>query len=363
MKPAPPSRLKPRAAALLAVLWLVSLLVILVASTTKLLDHDMDAASSRRQVFRARMLAEAALAIAMSPGLEPDDPLLRRDFGNGEGFEVQISGEDGYINPNVALGVQGVAVAPQPPMLNPDPQNPQNPNPLQPTPPLADPSLGSGGVGNAGIMERVFISWGMSKLDSDRLLANLRDWVDPDDFRASFSTGAESREYRAIGMDGMPFNRPFRSLDEMSMVLGMGLVERAHPSWRRSFSLYGAGQLNLTQAPVDAIVMVTGCNPALAQRWVARRVGADGVLNTQDDPQTSPEVILRELGVIQTAAILPLVNAVPLAMSGIGTRRLTVRVKVGDLTRQWHAVVQQGNGAVVLRHLHEGAGDPEDPKP
>ena len=63
LQPQCPHR-RQRAAALLAVLWLVALLVMLVASTTKLLDQDMDAAIARRQVFRARMLAEAALAPA-----------------------------------------------------------------------------------------------------------------------------------------------------------------------------------------------------------------------------------------------------------------------------------------------------------
>jgi general secretion pathway protein K len=355
LQPQCPHR-RQRAAALLAVLWLVALLVMLVASTTKLLDQDMDAAIARRQVFRARMLAEAALAIAMSQGIEPDDPLLRRQFGEDESYEVQISGEDGYINPNVALGAAPVAVAPQVPT---DPNGQPAPDPSQPVPQTPPPVLanpGLGGVGNLGILERMFTSWGMSKLDSDKLLANLRDWVDPDDFRASFSSGAESREYKALGMEGMPFNRPFRSLDEMAMVLGMGLIERGHPQWRKAFSLYGAGQLNLTQAPAQSIVMLTGCSPELAQRWVARRTGPDGVLNTQDDPVSSPELILRELGVVQTAAILPLVNAVPLSASGIGTRRITIRVKVGDLQRDWHAVVQQGNGAYVLRYLYEGEG-------
>jgi general secretion pathway protein K len=294
-------------AALLAVLWVIALLMGLVAASALLLTQDLDAAAAKRQVFRARMLAEGALAIAMNPDIKPDDPLLRRQVSDDERYEVEMTGEDGLINPNVLLQRE-----------------------------------------DRDTFRRIFRTWGLSLAQADSVIDCLIDWVDGDDFARI--KGAESKAY---GLNGMPFNRPFRSIEEMGMVRGMELVEQANPQWRTWFSVYASGVLDVNEARPEIVSAITGAQLRLAQLLRANRLGRDGLLNTEDDAKM-PDVpnALQVLGIPSTYAQ---------ALSSIlsvrsTTQRLVVRVRVGDLDREVSAVVRGaiGQGATAILHMSEG---------
>ncbi|HYF35381.1 MAG TPA: hypothetical protein VD994_08845 [Prosthecobacter sp.] len=281
-----------RGAALLAVLWVVALLIGLVAGASLMIMQDLDMSGVKRQVFRARMLGEAALAIAMNPDVKPDDPLLRQQVGPDERFEVELTGEDGLLNPNVLLVREDRAT-----------------------------------------LRRVFLYWGLTPQQSDLLIDSLLDWVDGDDFVRV--RGAESKAY---GRNGMPFNRPFRSIEEMAMVRGMQDLEQIYPSWRTWFSVYASGVLDLNSAQPEMIAAVTGADIRRAQQVRSMRLGRDGRLNTQDDYEfkTLDEPI----------ATLGVANADPAALVAVLsvqslTRRILVKVQVGDFQREV-AVVARG---------------------
>jgi len=284
-------------AALLAVLWVIALLLGLVAGASLLLTQDLDSAAAKRQIFRARMLAESALAIAMNPGIQkPDDPLLRRQVADDEEYEVQMTGEDGFINPNVLLQRE-----------------------------------------DREAFRRIFRHWGMELTQADDLIDAMIDWVDADDFRRI--KGAEKKEY---GLDsGMPFNRPFRSIEEMSMVRGMQIVEQAYPEWRTWFSVYASGQLDVNEARPEVIAALTGCQIRQAQTLRTSRLGRDGILNTKDDaPMPDIGSALAALG-IPSSSPSPLASLISVTSA---TKRLVVRVRVGDLERELSAVVRGGLG-------------------
>lgn len=293
-------------AALLAVLWIVALLIGLVAGASLLLTQDLDAAASKRQIFRARMLAESALAIAMNPDVKPDEPLLRRRLSDDEEYAVQMTGEDGLINPNVLLKRE-----------------------------------------DRETFRRVFRYWGMTLQQADALIDALIDWVDADDFKRI--NGAEKKEY---GLNGMPFNRPFRSIEEMSMVRGMQEVEQAYPEWRTWFSVYASGVLDVNEARPEVVSAVTGAQIRLAQNLRTSRLGRDGQLNTQDDtPMPDLTSALAMLG-IPSATPGGLANVLSVQSA---TKRLVVRVRVGDLERELSAVVRGaiGQGATAILWMSE----------
>lgn len=76
-----------RGSALLAVMWVIALLTSLVATTMLLLREDVDTIETRRQMFRARMLAEQGLALAAHPDVKQDDEeLLRHEVERGVGW-------------------------------------------------------------------------------------------------------------------------------------------------------------------------------------------------------------------------------------------------------------------------------------
>lgn len=291
-----------RGAALLAVLWIITLLIGLITATSLLLMQDMELAATKRQVFRARMLSEAALAIAMNPDIKPDDPLLRRQVADDERFIVEMTGEDGLLNPNVLLQRE-----------------------------------------DRETLRRIFMHWGMNIQQANILIDRMLDWVDEDDF--SRIQGGESKLY---GQTGMPFNRPFRSLEEMSLVRGMELVEESYPQWRDWFSIYASGTLDLNEAQPEVVAAVTGVDIRFAQNLRSQRVGRDGILNTEDDnPMPDLTSALAILG-------LPVGNSDTLASLlsvQSSTRRILVKVQVGDLERQTAAVVRgaigQGTTAIL----------------
>lgn len=291
-----------RGAALLAVLWVIALLIGLVTATSLLLMQDIEMAAVKRQVFRARMLSEAALAIAMNPDLKPDDPLLRRQVAEDEAFIVEMTGEDGLLNPNVLLQRE-----------------------------------------DRETLRRIFLYWGMNVQQANALIDRLLDWVDADSF--SRVQGGEEKLYNIAGM---PFNRPFRSLEEMALVSGMEMVEEAYPDWRSWFSIYSSGILDVNEAQPEVIAAVTGTDIRYAQTLRAQRVGRDGLLNTLDDAPL-PDVA-------SAMAVLGLSANDPRGFSSIlsvqsSTRRILVKVQVGDLERTTAAVVRgaigQGTTAIL----------------
>lgn len=288
-------------------LWVIALLMGLVAASALLLTQDLDAAAAKRQVFRARMLAEGALAIAMNPDIKADDPLLRRQVSEDERYEVEMTGEDGLINPNVLLQRE-----------------------------------------DRDTFRRIFRTWGLSLAQADSVIDCLIDWVDGDDFARI--KGAESKAY---GLNGMPFNRPFRSIEEMSMVRGMELIEQANPQWRTWFSVYASGVLDLNEARPEIVSAITGAQMRLAQLLRTNRLGRDGLLNTQDDGKIdSVASALQVLGIPSTYA--QTLSSILTVKST--TQRLVVRVRVGDLDREVSAVVRGaiGQGATAILYMSEG---------
>ena len=283
--------------ALLAVLWIIALLSLLVATTSLLVMQDVDTVGARRQMFRARMLAEMGLAFAAHPDVKTDDPLLHQQVAEGEGFDVEIRGEDGRLNPNTLLQRQ-----------------------------------------DRETLRRVFRYWGMDLVQADGLIDALIDWTDQDSF-----TQPKGAEYRQYNIPGLPFNRPFRSIEEMSLVRGMAQVEAVYPGWRDWFSIHSSGALDINEAEPEVLSAITGADIVVCQQVQARRVGRDGIRNTRDDS------LLPDL---QTALRLLGVQGNPQALSGIlsvqsNTRRIVSHGTTGGFTKSIVAVVQgspQGGG-------------------
>lgn len=307
MRRCPPSTLafpaRQRGAALLAVLWIIALLLGLVAATSLLLMQDIELAAVKRQVFRARMLSEAALAIAMNPDVKADDPLLRRQVAEDERFLVEMTGEDGVLNPNVLLQRE-----------------------------------------DKDTLRRVFMYWGMNVQQANILIDRLLDWVDGDDFAR-----VQGGERKLYNRNGMPFNRPFRSIEEMSLVSGMELVEQAYPQWRDWFSIYASGVVDVNSARPEVMAAVTGTEIRFAQNLRNQRLGRDGQLNTEDDLELDIASALAILGIPSGDARATLLSA------NSSTRRILVKVQVGDLERQTAAVIRgaPGQGASAILWMGE----------
>ncbi|MEI6536342.1 MAG: hypothetical protein WCN98_13430, partial [Verrucomicrobiaceae bacterium] len=204
--------------ALLVVLWVIAFLSFLIVTTMMVAMQDVDSVASRQIVFRARLLAEMGLNIGAHPMVKEGDPLLRNKLSDLESYEALITNEEGRLNINAMLTEQ-----------------------------------------RRGVLERLFQIWGLKAPDAEGVVDCLLDWVDTDDFKRL--RGAEKLDYKKAGFAGRPYNRPFRSLDDMLLVQGMELVAEANPKWREAFTLWGAGALDINEAAADLIAAVADVPP------------------------------------------------------------------------------------------------------
>ncbi len=299
--------------ALLAVMWIIALLVGLVGTTALLLSEDVETSTTRRQVFRARTLAERGLAIGAHPQVKPDDPMLRYEVSPGEGYIVTVSGEDGRLNPNVLLERD-----------------------------------------DRQTLMRIMKAWGLKLPEMQVLIDSMLDWVDQDPLVRL--GGAETKFYNT---PGLPFNRPFRSVDEMALVRGMDYVERIYPSWRDWFSIYASGTVDLNEASAEIITALTGAEPRFAAELVARRLGKDGIKGTQDD--------LLYPDVASALLLLHVTSSDPQAASRLfgvqsSMRRIESTGVAGDFRRTLFAVVRgpAGGGGGASQVLWMGEEDSRD---
>ena len=277
-------------------MWVIAILVALVFGTVALLTEDVEMSNTRRQMFLARTLAEQGLAIGAHPQVKQDDPLLRYEVAPGEGYIVEIEGEDGRINPNVLLQRE-----------------------------------------DRGTWINITRAWGLNLQEAQILIDSLLDWVDPDLFvRLS---GAETKFYNR---PGFPFNRPFRSVDEMMLVRGMDYVNRIYPNWRDWFSIYSSGVVDVNEVTPEVISALTNADPRFASELVARRLGRDGIRGTKDD-LLYPDV----------ASALLVLNVRPTNNQGgqsiLGVNSSIRRVKstgvAGDFRRTIYAVLRGAPGS------------------
>ena len=141
------------------------------------------------------------------------DQLLCHSATYGGGFEVKLVSEEARLNVNVLLQ-----------------------------------------SGDTTLLKRVFGRWGLDPQQASTMIDALKDWVDADD-KTSLN-GAEKRDYEKAGFKGMPFNRPFKELDEMMLVFGMEEVDAMRPDWREGVTIFGDGVVDVNDVRTGLIAPV-----------------------------------------------------------------------------------------------------------
>ena len=250
------ARHHPRAAALLAVIWLIAILAIATMSALRVISFDVEVASSKIHGSRARQLAEMGVAVGANPAVMRSDPLLRQfDDQAGEGFQVRLISEGGRFNLNAIL--------------------------LQ-----EDESL----------LLSIFTYWGLELDEAQAVIDALADWVDADE--ETRLNGAEIDFYEGLGRINQPFNRPFYDIDEARLVRGMDRVETLRPDWRNWFTIWSSGALDLNEATAELIAAAAEISPEQAAILPELVTGMDGIRDTEDDePFENPASALDLLGI------------------------------------------------------------------
>jgi hypothetical protein len=273
-RPRPIGRHQEAASALLLVLFTILLVSSLVVSVIAFLKSSVDEYSAFNHQFRARQLAQSGLAFGLNPQTENTDrALLAQKASDGGQFEVTITSESTRLNVNFLL---------------------QN--------------------GRDDILETLFRKWGVETNAALAAVEGLQDWVTAgQNVPEQGSNQAQQMEQQqqdqqsaAVQGAGQPSNpqqpqlqlvRPFRSVEEMSLVPEFAPVAAAEPDWTKYFTVWSDGTINVNAADANVIALVTGVTPEQAKHFVQHRWGRDGIPYTADDtPYLTMDQVRTELG-------------------------------------------------------------------
>ncbi len=292
---------------LLAVFWLLAILSFVVFTGLSSVVNQVDRQSVQNQAFRAEQLIERGLAIAAHSGVEPGSPLLLFEPEPTESLTVVLESEAARFNLNALLRRE-------------DRQQ----------------------------LQQLFAAWGLGLAESEGLIDRLLDWIDTDDLTRA--NGAEQEEYLEAGLAGLPFDRPFQSLDEVAQVLGMAELETLMPDWRDWLTLWSStGKLDLNAAAPMLIQVACNCSLVSAESFVQTRNGSDGLPQTLDDVrfQTVDEALsfLGDTGLTpeQIAARLTVTDPV---------KRVAIVAMVGDYGARRDVVLSK-NDRIQLHYWRD----------
>lgn len=290
--PRPSNNLRNRArqaSALIAVFWMIAVLGMVVFASAKALKLDTTQGRLDRNRIYARRMAETGIEIGRHPSIKPGDPLMHFDNGGGMGYDVRIVAEEARLNINALLAREDVA-----------------------------------------LLQRVFRAWGLTPELTSALVDGLRDWVDADN--NSRLNGAEERDYQRLGLEGMPFNRPFARVDDMILVRGMELLDQVRPDWREWFTVFGDGLIDVNDARPELISIIAEVPMERLAPLLTLRAGPDGIRHTEDDGRvTSVQQFAQLLGIFQPVIVERLTGWVQ--FSG-PIRRIESTGRMGDVQRR-----------------------------
>lgn len=252
-----------RGAALLLVVWVAVFFGIVLSTFAFSMRTEMDAARNFREQAEAAMLAKAGIARGLADLInaktqqDVTSPLVLPyrvgpvRLGRGT-YDVLVTNEDSRIS---------LTRAP------------------------------------ASVLQRLLRNTGVSKQQSDTIVASILDWRDQDD--VSRQSGAESSYYGSLPIPYHPKNGPFDFVEEVLLVKGMtreifyGTVQDADrlaslreriPEERDFLSgeylgvrpfvtVHGSGQVDRATAGLDVLI-ASGVDPAQAQELIRSRGSA-----------------------------------------------------------------------------------------
>lgn len=230
-----------RGATLVAVFWIMAVLGLAIVASLRVVSYQIDVVDAQSAGIEARQAAEKGIAIAANPVVEPwEQQLLRQSFEDGTAFEARLSSEGKAFNINYILLQKDKA-----------------------------------------LMRIILDYWGIETEDASAITDALVDWVDAGD--GEETNGAEIDYYENEGFLNRPFNRPFYDLDEMRLVRGMDIVEAARPDWRKWFTLWSDGPLDLNYAPPELVAVAAEVDIEDAILLLQQIDGPDGIRETEDD--------------------------------------------------------------------------------
>lgn len=329
---APNSKLRSGAALMLA-LWALFLLSAMVISWALDINSRLVVSGNANRVLDAEAMASSGADLALHPLIKPYSANLHGQMGNGEGYDVQMTGEEGRLDLNWLT-------------LNEDPTK-------------------------LAILRQYLTLKGVELNDIDTMIDSLLDWVSPNKGIHHLNACPETDNYQ-------PPHTPLTSVDDLKKICGWEKFT-SRLGWDEDFtvlplSALGQYRIDLAWASRDVLRALSAILPGMSDdrvdRFLQLRRGSDGIDGTADDYQfggtaqgtasnalaggSLPAEVLTTLGLNQQQSQHQLPGSTTSIANLLTFRGPILRVvsagKSGDVTRSVQMIISKaGFGGVVAR--------------
>jgi general secretion pathway protein K len=223
--------IRQRGLALVLVLWVLSLLTIMAGSFALSMRREASIIEGIRNNAQAMAIAESGIAMAEMMLLNPDQNKRWR----ADGSIYQVESVDSIVRVRLLSETGKIDIN------------------------KADQTL------LQGLMTR-------APVDSEqqtRLVNAILDWRDKDDL--VHINGAEKKEYKEAGLSYQPRNKPFQSIEELQLVLGM---DASVFKWIEPLvtTYSGQQQVDLQQAAKEVLQLMPELDKGLVDAYITARL-------------------------------------------------------------------------------------------
>jgi hypothetical protein len=302
-KPSPRSNSK-RGAALLLALWALFLLSAMVIAWALNINSHLAVSANANRVLSAEAMASSGAEVALAREITPSSSNLHRKIGNGDSYDVQMTGECGRLN--LSFLTQG-----------------EDPNKLQ-------------------ILRQYLTLKGVDLNEQDLMMDSLLDWVSQNRGLQHLNACPETDDYH-------PPHQPLGSVDELKKVCGWADFT-SKPGWDGDFTVaQGCNGIDVAYASRDVLRALLaafgGAGDDRVNAFLQLRQGPDGIDGTADDGIIDPNAVLPMLGIngtqIQAGIQGQLQNLIQQPYKGSSVFRVVSVGKSGDVTRSVQMIVQK----------------------
>jgi general secretion pathway protein K len=291
-----------RGSSLLLVLWAIMMMSFAVIGLVSNLSRGLDESIHAEKEFRARLLLQSAHVLAGHPDIEWGDPLLRQQVTSASSYEVSINTEGERLAINL-LGTSPV---------------------------------------HRKFAQRLFEKWGLDSKQAETLAESISDWIDADDRPRSH--GAERQHYLKQGRPDFPYNKPLDDIEDFLLIRGADELEFVYPDWRSAMTLYGDGTIDVHRVSSEMLEVLFDVTPSEVRRFISARLGADGLIDTIDDPRFGTLAEVRSLLDVPQLKYTPVAQLLTLKHP---ITRVECVAWAGDLKRR--LTIINGPGVFVIR--------------
>lgn len=240
--------------ALVLVIWVLSILTIMAGSFALSMKRESTIISGNRGLAQAIAIAESGLVMAQLMLMHPNQP----QRWHTDGSIYQIDYTDNHAAPCVPSATSENACSSLPS---------ENDSKMR-IQLLSE--TGKIDLNNADqtLLQTLFRFAPIEEKAQNNLVSAILDWRDEDDL--IHIDGAEKKEYQAAGLAYGPRNKPFQSIEELQLVLGMN---EALYQWLENLITVHSGEstVDLTQASKTMLHLLSGLDPEQINQYIAAK--------------------------------------------------------------------------------------------